>query len=126
MDVNDRDHEASADLFETTTEALLVPAPVLVELDWLGASRGVPASEVTLTAILSGDLHVADLDLEDYERVAELCREYSDMPLGFVDAAVIAIAERERERTVATLDRRHFPVVRPRHVRSLALVPELS
>lgn len=126
MDANDRDHEASADLFEAATEVVLVPAPVLVELDWLGASRNVPAAEVTLTAILSGELTVVDLDIDDYDRVAELCRDYADLPLGFVDAAVIAIAEREGERTVATLDHRHFSIVRPRHVRSLTLVPQLA
>lgn len=32
-----------------------------------------------------------------------------------VDAAVIAVCERLGETKVATLDRRHFSVVRPRH-----------
>ena len=126
MDANDRDHEASAELLGSATDALLVPAPVLVELDWLGASRKVPATETILAAILSGECSVVDLELDDYERVTELCADYADLPLGFVDASVIAIAERERERTVATLDHRHFSVVRPRHVNPLTLVPELS
>jgi hypothetical protein len=126
MDANDRDHEACAELFESTTERLIVPAPVLVELDWLGMSRGVPARRVALEGVLEGALEVADLDLDDYERVAELCRRYDDLPLGLVDASVIAVAERFAERTIATLDRRHFTVVQPRHTRSLTLVPQLD
>jgi predicted nucleic acid-binding protein len=55
--------------------------------------------------------------------VRELCRRYEDLPLGLADAAVIAIAERLGERSIATLDHRHFSVVRPRHVRSLSLLP---
>lgn len=48
-----------------------------------------------------------------------------DLPLGFVDASVVAVAERLGERQVATLDRRHFSVVRPRHVKAFRLVPAI-
>lgn len=40
-----------------------------------------------------------------------------------VDASVVALAERHRADTIASLDRRHFTVVRPRHVAGLTLVP---
>jgi uncharacterized protein len=66
---------------------------------------------------------VQDLVAEDYVRVAELMDRYSDLDLGFVDASVIAVAERLGEKKIATLDRRHFSVVRPRHVDSFELIP---
>jgi len=47
---------------------------------------------------------------------AELTRRYLDLPLGATDASLIAIAERLGIDTIATLDRRHFTVVRPAHV----------
>lgn len=59
----------------------------------------------------------------DYSRVRELCTQYNDFPLGFVDAAVVAITERLGELKLATLDHRHFRVVRPRHTASLTLLP---
>jgi uncharacterized protein len=40
-----------------------------------------------------------------------------------VDAAVITIAERLGLKEVATLDHRHFSVVRPRHVSAFTLLP---
>ena len=40
-----------------------------------------------------------------------------------VDASVVAIAERLEQDTIATLDRRHFSVVRPLHVDAFTLVP---
>jgi predicted nucleic acid-binding protein len=126
MDANDRDHKASAELLSNSPEELLVPAPVLVELDWLGTTRGLPAVQAVLDSINSAEVAVADLHPDDYDRIAELCRDYEDLRLGFVDAAVIAVAEREGERVVATLDHRHFSVVRPRHVRAFTLVPELA
>jgi hypothetical protein len=47
-----------------------------------------------------------------------------DADIGFVDAAVLAITERLREPKVATLDRRHFELLRPRYVRALQLLPD--
>jgi predicted nucleic acid-binding protein len=49
--------------------------------------------------------------------------KYADLPLGTVDASVVAAAERLDLRTIATFDRRHFGVVRPRHLDSFELVP---
>lgn len=59
----------------------------------------------------------------DWLRIAELIATYRDLPLGTVDASVVAAAERLGIAEVATLDRRHFGVVRPRHVESLTLLP---
>lgn len=49
--------------------------------------------------------------------------EYADGDLGVVDASVLALAERLGEEKVATLDRRHFSVVRLGHVEALRLFP---
>jgi predicted nucleic acid-binding protein len=49
--------------------------------------------------------------------------KYADLPLGTVDDSVIAITERLKLTEVATLDRRHFSVVRPDHIPALTLLP---
>jgi hypothetical protein len=56
--------------------------------------------------------------------MAELVRTYADLPLGAVDAPVLAVAERLRLTDVATLDRRHFTIVRPSHTHALNLLPQ--
>lgn len=105
-------------------EALVVPAPVVVELEWLVENRlGHAPFDAFLESVGEGEVEVEALTLEDYQRARALCDRYASLPLGFVDAAVIAVAERLGERKVATLDRRHFSVVRPAHVRSLRLLP---
>jgi uncharacterized protein len=48
---------------------------------------------------------------------------YVDLPLGGTDASVIALAERHKATAIATLDRRHFSVVRPSHVAAFEIVP---
>ena len=56
-------------------------------------------------------------------RIAELVWRYRDMPLGTVDASVIAVAERLKVKQIATLDHRHFSVVKPAHVEAFELLP---
>jgi len=55
--------------------------------------------------------------------MVELVARYHDLPLGSVDASVVAAAERLGISTIATVDRRHFSVVRPAHVSAFELVP---
>ena len=59
----------------------------------------------------------------DWSRIYELMEQYLDLPLGMVDASVIALAERREVDVIATLDQRHFNVVRPRHIEAFRLVP---
>ncbi|MHA6620566.1 twitching motility protein PilT [Pseudonocardia sp. DLS-67] len=68
-------------------------------------------------------ISIVDLEIPDYERMAELVDTYADFPLGTTDAAVVAIAERLRVSEVATLDHRHFHAVRPRHIPAFTLLP---
>jgi predicted nucleic acid-binding protein len=124
IDRRDEAHAACAALLGDGDESLVIPAPVIVEVDWLVASRLTPAAfDAFLASIEDGALAVAELEREDYPRIRHLCRRYADLPLGFVDAAVVAIAERFGERKLASLDRSHLGVVRPRHVRAFTLLP---
>ena len=59
----------------------------------------------------------------DWLRIAELVWTYRDLSLGTVDASVVAAAERLEVGAVATLDRRHFGIVKPRHVDMFELLP---
>lgn len=67
---------------------------------------------------------IEPLTAQDYARIRVLLRHYADLPLGLVDASVVAICERLGERKVATLDHRHFRAVRPAHTASLRLLPD--
>jgi uncharacterized protein len=125
LDRDDADHRACRRLIETAAERLVVPAPVLVEVDYFIHTRLHPGVLVALLSdIEQGAYRVEDLLPGDYRRVRELCDRYTDADIGFVDAAVMAIVERLNEPKLATLDRRHFGLIRPRHVDALRLLPE--
>lgn len=127
LDRSDRNHSACRDLIANAAEARIIPAPVLVEVDYLvRRDLGVLVHAAFLRDITDGAYFVQELRREDYLRVRDICATYSDSDIGLVDASVVAIAERLNEKKVVTLDHRHFRMFRPRHVKSLQLLPELT
>jgi uncharacterized protein len=124
LDRSDQDHAASRALIELATEPLVIPAPVLVEVDYWIHQRLNPGALVALLAdIEAGAYSVIDLLRADYARVRELVDRYADADISFVDAAVFTIVERLNEPKLATLDRRHFGLLRPRHRDAIELLP---
>jgi predicted nucleic acid-binding protein len=124
IDPRDDTHGPCSALLRTARDGIALAAPVIVEVDWIGRSRGRPdAGAHLLRSLDDGSLLIVNLDEVDYRRARELLETYDDLPLEFVDAAVIAVAERLEEDTIATLDRRHFSVVKPLHCESFTLVP---
>lgn len=124
---NDADHAACEQLFTDMHAAgrdLLVPATVAAEVGYLLAREaGSRVESLFLRSLADGEFAHVNLTTADFSRMAQLVDTYGDLPLGTTDASVIAVAERFKLTDVATLDRRHFTVVRPTHVNSLALWP---
>jgi len=124
FDSDDDQHAPCVNLLADTRGARIVPAPVLVEFDYMASRElGGGAVMMMLDEVHRGAYEIADLTLADYRRVRELLATYADLRVGFVDAAVLAVTERLRETKLATLDHRHFSVMRPRHVDALELLP---
>lgn len=123
-DRRDAAHERCRTLLAESEERLVLPAPTLPELDYLFRHRGVPEGTLTiLSDIGRGSLSVLDPTHDDLHRASQVLQDYADLDVGFVDATVLAIVERVDEPKLATLDHRHFAVMRPRHVEALELLP---
>lgn len=123
--VKDRYHAACLAVLRAAEGPLLVPSPVLGEIGYLLQSRVGPHAEVTFLKSFGGNgFHVAEVEEGDLPRIAELVEKYVNLPIGIVDAAVMAIAERLNLTEVATVDRKHFSIIRPRHVHAFRLLPE--
>lgn len=119
----DPDHLRCATLLAQSPD-LVVPTPVLVEIDyWVVKLGGARAWADFAADVSRGVYRLLHPNESDLVRAAELEVVYADLRLGFVDASVIALCERLGETRVATLDRRHFSVVHPRHCARLELLP---
>ena len=100
-----------------------MPALVITEVAYLLSTRlGVDPEVRFLGDLAAGNLIVEPVAASDWLRIAELVAQYNDLPLGTVDASVIAAAERLDTVDIATLDRRHFTVVQP-NIGTLNLLP---
>jgi len=120
----DKHHERSVQLLSSAERPLLVPALVVTEVSYLLNDRIGPHAELAFARSLAhGELVVEPVLDSDWERIVALMEECLDPPLGIVDASLIAPAERRRLEVIATLDERHFRVVRPRHTQAFTLVP---
>lgn len=123
-DTSDAHHEECAQFLDDQPRPLVVPVSVVIEASYLIEHRLGPRSEERFLTEMSGDdFRVEPLTKEDFTRMAQLVQKYADLPLGAVDASVVALAERLATREIATLDHRHFQVVRPRHITSFILLP---
>jgi len=124
IDADDRHHGECLELLETHPGPLLVPILVVSEVAYLVATRlGVGPEVRFLGDLAAGTLNPEPVRAGDWLRIAELTARYGDLPLGTVDASVVTAAERLKISEVATLDRRHFSVVRPSHQPAFELLP---
>jgi predicted nucleic acid-binding protein len=120
----DPNHERCVELLSRPAGPLLVPALVVAEVAYLLGDRLGAAAELAFgNALAEGELVIGSVEPRDLARMTELVAQYLDLPLGLVDASVVALAERLGVRTIATLDHRHFSTVRPSHVAAFELLP---
>jgi predicted nucleic acid-binding protein len=104
--------------------SLVVPLLVITEVAYLIGNRLGPNAEVRfLGDLAAGEFVVEGVMAGDWLRIAELVSRYRNLPLGTVDASVVAAAERLEITEIATLDRRHFSLVRPAHADTFQLLP---
>lgn len=123
----DRLHPSAVEWLHDVTDDLAVTVPVIVETAWQLETNVDPAAEAALLASISrGELHRVDLTDDDWDRVGDLVTGYADLPLGTVDASIVAVAERLSVTTIATFNQRDFRVVRPAHVDAFELVPHTA
>jgi predicted nucleic acid-binding protein len=114
FDRDEPDHAAVSALLAQPSEPLVVSPFVVAELDYLVASHlGVSAELDVLRELSGGAWDLAAIDAADLERACSIIDRYSDQGLGVADASNVVLADRYGTRTIATLDHRHFDVLRP-------------
>ncbi|MEV5837877.1 PIN domain-containing protein [Nocardia sp. NPDC052112] len=124
VDADDAHHKSCLDLLQHHRGPLVVPTLVITEAAYMIATRvGAEAEVWFLGDFAEGLFSVEPVHPSDWLRIAELAAKYRDFPLGTADASVVATAERLGITQVATLNRRHFSVVRPRHIDAFEILP---
>lgn len=127
FDTSEPDHAAVAEVFDASSGLLIVSPYVVAELDYLVATRhGVSAELAVLDELTTGAWHLAEFGRDDLTQARTIVATYADQAIGVADASNVVLAERHRTQTIATLDHRHFDVLRPTTGGRFTVLPHIT
>ena len=117
-------HARARKALREISEVRIVPAPMLPEMFYMLATRANYATALKMFHTLrTGAFRIEPLTDDDMTRMRAIMTDYEDSEFDFVDAAIMALAERLNIATVYTFDRRDFRLFRPAHRPYLRLLP---
>ena len=124
LDTDDAAHDRVVAAFDETLELLVISPLVLAEVDYLLQQRGGVAREVAgMRELASGAWDIASFTPEDLADAMSVVEKYPALKVGATDASLVVLADRYRTHTIATLDRRHFEILRGLDGKPFDLVP---
>jgi hypothetical protein len=124
VDRADPAHERVVAALKVERSTILLPVVILPEVAFLLERRhGASRAASVVGRIVNGPWRVTGLEPVDAQRAAELMARNADSRIGFVDAAIAALAERLASVRVYTLDRRDFTILQPCHVPAFEILP---
>lgn len=121
---SEQKHEAVLSVARSIREPVILPVPAITETAYLLLRDvGTAALSDFVASLAATDLVLASPETADYTRASEVIRQYADSRIDFVDAVIVAMAERLGITRILTLDQRHFRLFRPRHCAAFELLP---
>lgn len=125
IDEKDIHHKAVSDSRSLINGRIVFPAPAITEVAYfVKRNLGLNA----LAEVIEGLSTRTEFSIElptraDHARTAEILRKYYDANIDFVDACIVAMAERMNIQKILTVDRRHFSIFRPKHCEAFEIFP---
>lgn len=120
----ERLHSETVEILSSIYEEIILPVPAITETAYLLLrDLGVKALATFLEDLPEMNLILETPTAADYKRAAEILRKYDDAYIDFVDACIVAIAERLNVTKILTVDRRHFGAFKPRHCAAFEILP---
>ncbi len=120
---DDRYHSQCAALLRSMNCAFYTTLPVLTEaMYFLGRNGGLHAQNALWKMLLRGDLLLHHPSPQELLRMAELMEKYSDHPMDFADASLVALAETLSLKRIFTLDYNDFSAYRMRGNHAFTLI----
>ena len=124
LNKNEQMHEQVFMAAQKVSGPIITTTVVLTEVAYLvRRDLGSVALAAYLESLTVPDYLLVEPTATDYQRAANIVRKYADADIDFVDAILVAIAERLEIKQVLTLDQRHFRLFRPQHCDSFDILP---
>jgi hypothetical protein len=113
MNASDAQHDRVAGWLDAVDDDLATTPLIVAEVDYLADVRGGAAALRAFRSDLVAGAYVVDWWPDAIRSSVGVAERYADIRLGLADASLVALADRLGSREIATLDERHFRVVRP-------------
>jgi len=113
MNAADEHHIEVAAWLDGEEDDLATTPLIVAEVDHLVAARGGPAASSAFRADLVAGAYLVEWWPGAIGVAVQVAERYADNGLGLADASLVVLAERLHTIDLATLDERHFRVVRP-------------
>lgn len=122
---DDRHHNVCREFLRAPGDTLAASTLVIAEVSYLlKKAPSPPRPEIAFLKLFAvGRVLALSPEPAEFDRMAELVAQYANLDLGAADASVVALAERHNITRIATVDRRDFSIVRPKHVDAFELLP---
>jgi uncharacterized protein len=121
---SDDNHQRALNTMRTLAEARMIAIPVLLELFYMVATRVSYSSAVKLFGrVQSAGFQLQPISREDMARMQAIMEQYEDSEFDFVDAAIMALAERLNITQICTFDHGDLTIFRPVYCDYLELLP---
>lgn len=122
--LNSRDKNHQIILEIVIKNEILIPSTILPEVDYLVTKYlGENIARQFLEDLAEGAFSYLNFNNFDLRSTLRIMGRYADIPIGFVDASIVALADREKIPSILTLDRRHFSIIRSETQDFLHLLP---
>ncbi len=124
VDGTDSHSAAVKNSLQEIYEEVILPVPSITETaHFVSKNLGASALANFTESLPEMNVSFETPTAEDYKRAAEILRKYNDANIDFVDALIVAIAERLNVTKILTVDRRHFQIFRPAHCAAFEIAP---
>ncbi len=102
----------------------IIPATILPEVDYLATKYfGETVSRLFFEDLTEETYSYLNLTSVELPSVINLMKQYSDFPIGFVDASIAVLADNHKIKNILTLDRRHFSIIPSKVYGTFNLLP---
>lgn len=122
LDRRERNHRRCVDFFSRFRGNLVTTEPVLTEAVYL-LGPSFQSQKPALEFFLQGGAELMSLSPDLLKRSLWLMDKYTDVPMDFADATLVALAEQLGVTDIFTLDRRGFETYRINGKKAFVIIP---